>query len=433
MPLRDDPGALSREKPGALSLDEPGALSREELIGRDAVDPLAPFRDAFALPEGVIYLDGNSLGPLPKAVPERIAAVVAQEWGQSLIRAWNQHGWIDLPLRVGEKIGNLIGAAPGCTLVADSTSVNLFKLLSAALTLRPDRRVILTETGNFPTDLYIAQGLAALLARGHAVRPVDDPVAALGPDVAVLMLTQVNYRSGAMHDIAAMTRAAHAAGALVVWDLSHSAGAVPLAMAADDVDFAVGCGYKFLNGGPGAPAFLYVAPRWQATLRMPLTGWLGHAEPFAFDPLYRPAEGIGRGVVGTPPVLSLAALEVGVDVMARASMEAVRQKSLLLAASFMALVARECAGAGFVALTPADPARRGSQVSFAHPDGYAIMQALIERGVIGDFRAPDVLRFGLAPLYVRYADVWDAVAALREIMQRGTWREERFAVRRAVT
>ncbi len=408
-------------------------ITREALAALDAADALAPFRDRFFLPQGVIYLDGNSLGPVPKATPGRVAEVVAREWGESLIRAWTEHGWIDLPLRVGGKIGRLIGAVSGCTVVADSTSVNLFKLLAAALDARPGRPVILTETGNFPTDLYMAQGLAALLGRGHALRVVDDPVAALGPDVAVLMLTHVNYRSGAMHDMAALTRAAHAAGALVLWDLSHSVGAVPLQLAADAVDLAVGCGYKFLNGGPGAPAFLHVDSRLQAGLRLPLTGWLGHAEPFAFDPVYRPADGVASAVVGTPPILSLAALEVGVDLMLQAPMTELRAKSVGLVEQFLALVARECAGHGFVSLTPADPMRRGSQVSFAHPEGYAIMQALIERGVIGDFRAPDVMRFGLAPLYLRYVDVWDAVAVLRELMRDGTWRAPGFQTRRSVT
>lgn len=407
--------------------------TRADLAALDDADALASFRARFVLPDGVIYLDGNSLGPVPLATPARIAEVVGQEWGQSLIRAWTEHDWIGLPLRVGEKIGQLVGAAPRCTAVADSTSINLFKLLAGALALRPDRRTILTETGNFPTDLYMAQGLTGLLGHGHVLRAADDPVPALGPGVAVLMLTHVNYRSGAMHDMVAVTRAAHDAGALVLWDLSHSVGAVPLQLAADDVDFAVGCGYKYLNGGPGAPAFLYVAPQLQERLRLPLTGWLGHAEPFAFDPVYRPAEGIARAVVGTPPVLSMAALEVGVDLTLQASMPALRAKSVQLVELFRTLVAQECAGQRFVPLTPAEAAQRGSQVSFAHPHGYAIMQALIERGVIGDFRAPDVLRFGLAPLYLRYVDVWDAVAVLRDVMQGGVWQEERFAVRRAVT
>ena len=288
--------------------------TRDDAAALDRVDDLAAFRELFVLPDGVIYLDGNSLGPVPKAAKPRVLEVLEREWGQSLIRSWTEHGWIDLQHRVGAKIGRLIGAAPDTTVVADSTSVNLFKLLAAALDQRPGRMVILTEAGNFPTDLYIAQGLTALLQRGHELRPVRDVRAALDESVAVLMLTHVNYRSGAMHDMAVLTRAAHDVGALVLWDLSHSVGAVPLAMAADGVDLAVGCGYKYLNGGPGAPAFLYIAPWMQAELRLPLTGWLGHAAPFAFEGSYRPAPGVARAVVGTPPVLSLAALEVGVDI-----------------------------------------------------------------------------------------------------------------------
>jgi kynureninase len=387
------------------------------------------------LPDGVIYLDGNSLGPLPKATPARIAQVMQREWGQSLIRSWTDHGWIDLRFRVGEKIGRLIGAEPGTTVVGDSTSVNLFKLLAAALDQRPDRRVILTEEGNFPTDLYMAQGLTALLQRGHVLRPVPSAelVTALDSEVAVLMLTHVNYRSGAMHDMAALTRAAHTVGALALWDLSHSAGAVPLQLAADQVDLAVGCGYKYLNGGPGAPAFLCIAQHLLESVRLPLTGWLGHADPFAFEGTYRPAAGIARAVVGTPPILSLVALDVGIDIALEAPMQAVRDKSVRLADMFIELVERECGGEGFGLLSPTLGSARGSQVSLAHPDGYAIMQALIEHGVIGDFRAPNVLRFGLAPLYVRYVDVWDAVALLRAVMRDETWREPRFRQRRSVT
>ncbi len=380
----------------------------------------------------MIYLDGNSLGLLPKATPARVAQVIEQEWGQSLIRSWTDHAWIDLQFRVGDKIAQLIGAAPGTTVVADSTSVNLFKLLAAALDQRPGRMVILTEEGNFPTDLYIAQGLAALLQRGHELRavPAARLAQALDSQVAVLMLTHVNYRSGAMHNMASLTRAAHAAGALVVWDLSHSVGVVPLRLAADEADMAVGCGYKYLNGGPGAPAFLYVGQHMQTDLRLPLTGWLGHAEPFAFESSYRPATGIARAVVGTPPILSLAALEVGIDIGLEAPIHAIRTKSLKLADLFMALMKQE---AGFTALTPTEPALRGSQVSFAHPEGYAIMQSLIGRGVIGDFRAPDVLRFGLAPLHVRFVDVWDAVTVLRDVMRGEVWRDPGFQQRRKVT
>jgi kynureninase len=404
-------------------------IDRVSLAAEDAADPLADFRDRFSLPSGVIYLDGNSLGALPKATPARVAEVVAHEWGQSLIRAWNTHGWIDLAQQIGEKIGRLIGAAPDSTIVADSTSINLFKLLSAALAERPERRVILTEAGNFPTDLYVAQGLADLLKQGHILRRVDDVASALDRDVAVLLLTHVNYRSGAMHDMASLTRAAHEVGALVLWDLSHSVGAVPLQLQAHEVDFAVGCGYKYLNGGPGAPAFLSVAPHLHATLRLPINGWLGHTAPFEFSSDFRPAHGVAQTVVGTPPILSLAALEVGVDLMLEAPIDALRQKSLRLAEIFLDLMA----GQGFQPLTPADPCHRGSQVAFSHPDGFPIMQALIARGVIGDFRAPDILRFGLAPLYLRYVDIWDAVAALRDVMHSGDWRRPEHQQRPAVT
>lgn len=408
-------------------------MDRADLAALDAADALASFRDRFTLPEGVIYLDGNSLGPVPKAVPGRIAEVLGAQWGQSLIRSWTLHGWMGLPFRVGEKIGRLIGAEPNSTVVADSTSVNLFKLLAGAMGMRPGRRVVLTERGNFPTDLYIAQGMTELLGDRCVLRAVDDPLAALDADVAVLTLTHVNYRTGAMHDMAKVTAAAHAAGALVLWDLSHSVGAVPLQLAADDIDLAVGCGYKYLNGGPGAPAFLMIAPRLQAAFRSPLTGWLGHAAPFDFAGDFRPAEGIARAVVGTPPILSLVPLDVGIDIMTAAPVEAVRAKSLRLTEIFMTLLEPLCAAYGFRVVTPRT-VERGSQVSVAHPDGYAIVQALISRGVIGDFRAPDVMRFGMAPLYVRYVDVWDAVAVLADVMRSGLWRDARFHVPRpAVT
>ena len=410
-------------------------VTRPMLEALDAADPLAPFRGRFMLPEGVVYLDGNSLGALPRATPAPVAAVVAEEWGGGLIRSWNDAGWIDMPARIGAKIGRLIGAAEASVTVADSTSVNLFKLLGAALALRPGRRVILSERGNFPTDLYIAQGLAALLGRGHELRLVaaDELAGAMSDDVAVVLLTHVNYHSGAMHDMATITAAAHAAGALMLWDLAHSAGAVPLDLAGCDADFAVGCGYKFLNGGPGAPAFLHVAPRLQAAAVFPLTGWLGHAQPFAFETDYRPAEGIARAVVGTPPMLSLAALEVGVDIALDAPMPLLREKSLRQAEVFAALVAQRCAGHGLRLISPGDPARGGSQVCFAHAEAYPIMQALIARGVIGDFRAPDVLRFGLTPLYLGYAELWDAVAVLAEVMRSAAWDQPRFRARRKVT
>ena len=408
-------------------------MTRADLEAMDRDDPLAPFRGEFILPDGVTYLDGNSLGALPRATPGRLAAVVEQEWGRGLIRSWNDAGWIGLPARVGDKIGRLVGAPEGTVVAADSTSVNVFKLLSAALRLRPGRRVILSEAGNFPTDLYIAEGLAALLGQGHELRLVaaDEVAGALGPDVAVALLTHVDYRTGAMHDMAAVTAAAHAVGALVLWDLAHSAGAVPVDLAGADADLAVGCGYKFLNGGPGAPAFLYVAGRLQDGVRYPITGWLGHADPFAFDPGYRAALGIGAAVVGTPSVLAMAALEVGVDIALRAPMAAVRAKSLRQAALLVELVAQHCPGVKPV--TPAREGKRGSQVSFRHPEAYAVMQALIARGVIGDFRAPDLMRFGITPLTLRYADVWDAAAALGRVLASGEWREARFWVRNRVT
>jgi kynureninase len=410
-------------------------MNRNQLAALDRDDPLAAFRERFALPQGVIYLDGNSLGPLPRATPSRLAEVVAREWGDLLIRGWNDAGWIDLPARVGAAIGRLVGAEPASVLVADSTSVNLFKLLGAALALRPDRREILTETENFPTDCYVAAGLADLLGQGHRLRRVaaEDLRGALGADTAVLMLTHVNYRTGAMHDMAALTRAAHAAGALALWDLCHSAGAVPVDLTSDAADMALGCGYKFLNGGPGAPAFLYVAPTLHERLRFPLTGWLGHAEPFAFAPDFRPAAGIAAALVGTPPVLSLAALQVGVELALAAPMPQVREKSLHLGKIFAELVARECAEHSLRLLTPVEPARRGSQISYAHPAAYPIMQALIARGVIGDVRAPDILRFGLTPLTLRYVDLWDAVATLRAVLDTGEWRAKKFQVRRKVT
>ncbi len=410
-------------------------MNRSDVDALDRDDPLAALRERFVLPDGVIYLDGNSLGPLPRATAARVAEVVGREWGEGLIRSWNDAGWIDLPARVGALIGRLIGAEPDSVMVADSTSVNLFKLLGAALALRPGRAEIVTEADNFPTDSYIAAGLADLLGQGHRLRRVTaaNIPAALGAGTAVLMLTHVNYRTGAMHDMASLTRAAHDSGALVLWDLAHSAGAVPLDLAGAGADFAVGCGYKFLNGGPGAPAFLYAAPRLHGGLRFPLTGWLGHAAPFAFAPEFSPAPGIGGALVGTPPVLSLAALRVGVELALEAPMPLVRAKSERLGDLFATLVARDCAGHGLRPLTPTDPARRGSQISFAHPGAYPIMAALIARGVIGDVRAPDILRFGLTPLTLRYTDIWDAVAVLREVLDSGEWRAEQYQARRKVT
>ncbi len=410
-------------------------LARADLAAHDRDDPLRPFRDRFVLPEGVLYLDGNSLGAMPKALPARLAEIAAIEWGQDLIRSWNKHGWIDLQARIGDKIGRLIGARPGETIVADSTSVNLFKLLAGALQLRPGRSVILSEPSNFPTDLYIAQGLAALLGQGHRLELVEPEGldAALGPDVAVVMLTHVNYRTGRMHDMDAVTRRVQAAGALMLWDLCHSAGAVPVDLSRAGADFAVGCGYKYLNGGPGAPAFLHIAERWQNRIAPPLSGWLGHAAPFAFETGYRPADGIQRAVVGTPPVLSLAALEVGVDIAAAAPMAELRAKSLRQFELFAALVEQELADWNFDIVTPRNGTQRGSQICLAHDQGWPIMQALIQRNVIGDFRAPDILRFGFTPLYLGYAEIWDAVAVLKAIMATGAWDRPEHHARAKVT
>ncbi len=409
-------------------------MDRAACLALDAADPLAAFRDQFILPEGVIYLDGNSLGALPRATAARLADVVQREWGQDLITSWNKNDWIGLGRRIGDKIGALIGANAGEVMVADSTSINVFKLLSSALDLRSERSVILSDDGNFPTDLYMAQGLADLRRDGKTLRVVaeDDLASAIGPDVAVVMATQVNYRTGRMHDLADLTQRAHAAGALVLWDLAHSAGAFPVALNAIEADFAVGCGYKYLNGGPGAPAFLFVAERHQQTIRPPLSGWLGHDAPFAFDLSYRPAAGVQRNVCGTPPVLSLSALEVGVDIALSADLAAVRRKSMALCDLFAALVEAKCPGA-FRLASPRSGDLRGSQVCLAHDQGYAIVQALIADGVIPDFRAPDILRFGFAPLYVGYADVWDAVDRLTAIMTSARWRDPAFQHRAAVT
>ena len=417
---------------------------REACLALDATDPLAPLRALFALPPGLIYLDGNSLGVLPAATPGRVAAVVAQEWGQGLIRSWNEAGWITLAQRVGDKIARLVGAGPGELVVADSTSVNLYKVLSAALALAregsPARRVIVSERSNFPTDLYIAESLAA--QHGCSLELLEPqqllPRLQGATDVAVLLLTHVNYRTGLMHDMAALTQAAHAAGALAVWDLAHSAGAVPVDLHGARADFAVGCGYKYLNGGPGAPAFVWVHPRLAARAHQPLAGWIGHAAPFEFTPDYRPAPGITRFQCGTPPIVSLAALECGVDTVLAAEplggMHALREKSLALTRLFAGLVEARCAGHGLSLRSPREDALRGSQVCLARSEGaYAIVQALIARGVIGDFRAPDVLRFGFTPLYLGFAEVWDAVEHLRQVLQTQQWREARFNQQRAVT
>lgn len=390
-------------------------------------------RALFDLPEGVIYLDGNSLGPLPRAVPARVEAAIRAEWGGMLITAWNKAGWMDLPEVLGNRIGRLIGAEPGAVTLGDTLSIKVFQALAAALGLRPERRVILSDSGNFPTDLYMAQGLIGLLDRGYALRVVapEEVEAAIDASVAVTMLTEVDYRTGRKHDMKALTAKAHAAGALAFWDLAHSAGAVPVDLAGAGADFAAGCTYKYLNSGPGGPAFIYVAPRHAGQIRPALSGWLGHEAPFAFEPGYRPAPGTARLRVGTPPVLQLAALEAALEVWEGVEMAEIRARSLELTDLFIARVEAACPD--LVLVTPREHARRGSQVSFAHPQGYAIMQALIARGVIGDFRAPEVLRFGFTPLYIGPAEVIRAAEILAEIMATRAWDRPEFHARAKVT
>jgi kynureninase len=408
-------------------------LSLEAARAMDAADPLRGLRERFCLPKGVIYLDGNSLGPLPIAARARLTEVAEREWGEGLIRSWNDADWIGAPARVGAKIAGLIGAAPHEVVVADSTSVNLYKLIVAALGARPDRRAIVTETGNFPTDLYIAGG--ATIARELELRAVAPEAveAAIDETTAVVVLTHVHYKTARRRDMAAVTAAAHKAGALMLWDLSHSVGAVPLDLNGANVDLAVGCGYKFLNGGPGAPAFLFVAERLHDQLASPLTGWMGHAAPFDFSDAWRPAPGIGRFLTGTPPVLGLAALEASVDLALEVDPLALAAKSERLWNLFAALMENRLGDAAFRLITPAAAAERGSHISYAHPHGYQIMGALIARGVIGDFREPDVVRFGLTPLYLGYEDIWRAVDILAEIMSSEAWKDQPERVAGRVT
>lgn len=413
--------------------------TRADCLARDAHDPLAGLRERFDLPAGVIYLDGNSLGARPRAALARVQDVVAREWGADLIKSWNTAGWFDLPKRLGDRLAPLIGAAAGEVAVTDTTSLNLFKALAAALTLQAGgaghaRRVIVTERSNFPTDIYMAEGLTRWLERGYRVRlvdAIDEIPAAVDADCAVLMLTHVNYRTGHQHDMAALTRLAHEAGALAVWDLAHSAGALPVDLHAANADFAVGCTYKYLNGGPGAPAFIWVPQRHQAGFDHPLSGWWGHASPFAMAPAFAPVAGIGRALCGTQPIVALSLVECGLEIFEATDMDAIRAKSLALTDLFIALVESRCAGHPLGLVTPREHARRGSQVSFTHPHGYAVMAALIARGVIGDYREPAIMRFGFTPLYTSFADVWDAVEILKDILDRADY--DVAAARGAVT
>jgi kynureninase len=392
------------------------AITLADVRASDKQDPLRDFRTQFALPEGVIYLDGNSLGPLPHATQHHLAKIVAQQWGTGLIRSWTDAGWLDAPARIGAKIAPLIGAAPDEVIAADSTSVNLFKLLSAALSLRPGRTKILTESDNFPTDRHVAEGLAALVPGLHIQAvPAADLPAALDTTTAALLLCHVHYRSGARHDMAALTHAAHQAGALSIWDLSHSAGAIPVALNACHADMAVGCGYKFLNGGPGAPAFLYVARHLQPNARPALQGWIGHADPFGFSDRYAPAGSINRFLTGTPGILALSALESAIDLFATASQPALWQKSAQLFDLFATRAASLCPELALI--TPTTQEHRGSHISFRHQNAAAIMKTLIAQGIIGDYRPPDLLRFGLTPLYTTQDDIWHATAALRAALE----------------
>ncbi|MBO0749124.1 MAG: kynureninase [Porphyrobacter sp.] len=405
--------------------------SLAEARALDAADPIAGYRKQFALPPGVIYLDGNSLGALPLGTAARLGEVIRREWGEGLVRSWNTATWIGLPRRVGAMIAPLIGARAEEVIACDSTSVNLFKLIAAGLAMRPGRKVVLSEPGNFPTDLYLIAGLEAQGLAERRLAPAEELEAALDDSVALLLLTHVHYKTGAMHDMARLTRAAHDAGALVLWDLSHSAGAVPVDLGGCEADLAVGCGYKYLNGGPGAPAFAFVAKRHQAALQQPLTGWMGHAAPFAFADDYAPAPGIDRLLTGTPPILGLAALEEGVRLIAEIGIERLWAKSRALSQFLRAAIAQ--AAPDLPCVSPEDSAPRGSQLSYRHREAYALAQALIARGVIPDFREPDVLRLGLAPAYLRFEDCWHAAQALGEVLASGEWERAEYGTRAAVT
>ena len=402
----------------------------------DAADPLRAFRERFVLPEGVIYLDGNSLGAASHAALAELETAARQEWSHDLIRSWNNAGWFDMPVKLGDRLGRLVGAAEGQIVVGDTTSVNIFKALHAALALRPGRNTIVAESGSFPTDLYVAEGVVStrpgtsLKLEGVDAPAIEDLI---DETVAVVLINHVNFKSGALRDMAALTKRIHDAGALAVWDLCHSAGALPVELDAAGADFAVGCTYKYLNGGPGAPAFVYAARRHHDNIVQPLSGWWGHARPFAMETGFAAAEGIRRFQCGTQPILSMRALKGALDIWDEVDMQALREKSLALTDLFIELVESRCGQYGVSLETTCARTSRGSQVSFAHEHAYEVMQALIERGVIGDFRAPSTLRFGFTPLYTSYRDVWDAVAILEDILASGVWKEPRFAVRAAVT
>jgi kynureninase len=410
-------------------------ITRTTCLALDASDPLRRFRERFHLPNGKIYLDGNSLGLMPKSVPARVADAVQRQWAEDLITSWNRNNWFTLPRTMGNKITRIVGGGENNVIVADTISINLFKLLSAALTLRNDRKIILSDTGNFPSDLYVAQGLNQFLDDGRELKTVapEDVIAAITKDVAVVMVTEVDYRTARRHDMKALIAKAHAAGALVIWDLSHSAGAIPVDLMGDDADFAVGCTYKYINGGPGAQAFVFVHPRHHQTAMPALVGWWGHENPFVFDLEWKAADGLLRQQCGTQAILSLVALDTVLDEWVDVDMNAVQKKSWSLCQTFIDLVEVNCAEHGLKLAGPRNMAERGSHVSFKHAEGYAVMQALISKGVIGDFRAPDMIRFGFAPLYNTHAEVFDAAAMLAEILDKKLWDTPEFRTRKKVT
>ncbi|WP_157530401.1 kynureninase [Microtetraspora niveoalba] len=406
------------------------AISRADCYALDSEDPLRELREEFTLPGGVTYLLGNSLGALPRRTAAKVAHTVETEWGRDLGASWNTAGWWDLPQTTGDRLARLIGAGPGSVLAGDSTSANIFKVMAAALPLRPGRRVIVSDLQNFPTDRYVVEGVARALG-SYEIRDIGSLDEALGDDVAAVLLSHVDYRTGELRDMDAVTAQVHAAGALMIWDLCHSAGAVPVDLRAAGVDFAVGCTYKYLNGGPGAPAYLYVAERHQDAAHNVVSGWHGHAAPFAFEPDYRPADGVRRFATGSPPVLSYSALNASLDIWETVDMGQIRAKSLALTTLFIDLI--DELRPDLTLVTPRDPERRGSQVSYRHADGYPVVRALIDKGIVGDYRDPEIMRFGFAPLYLRYVDVYDAATALAEVLDKELWRDERYQRRLTVT
>lgn len=410
--------------------------SLADIKAMDLADPIASFRERFHLPDGIIYLDGNSLGPAPKSVFDEMQKAIHEEWANGLIRSWNKAGWFDLPGTLGAMIAKLVGANSNEVIVTDNTSSNIFKTLFAALSLRPDRKTIVAEQGSFPTDLYIAQGVQSvrpdliLKLEGRDADRIED---LLDDDTAVVLINQVDYRTGELRNMSEVTNAAHDCGAIVVWDLCHSAGIYPVDLNGSNADMAIGCSYKYLNGGPGAPAFVFCAERHANAVSQPLSGWWGHAKPFAFQTDFEPLGGVGKFASGTQPILSLRAMKAGLEVACEADMNEVRAKSMALTDLFIELVEAKCAGHGVELVSPRDAARRGSQASFSHENGYAIVQAMIDRGVIGDFRRPNIMRFGFAPLYISYEDVWRSAEIMQDILENRTWDQPHFRAENAVT